>query len=387
MPESINKLNLKVLFAITLVHFTGDFFSAFISPLFPVFVDKLHLSLAQVGLIAGTARLLAFIVQPLVGYLADQYQTRHFFLGGLFLTVVFIPLSGIASSFWVLLLCVAIGSIGSAMFHPSVTGMVPLYAGRNIGMAMSIFNTSGTLAFGVGPIFITWYVAYFGLQALPATMMIGLAVLLYLYFVTPMPTSEGMRNLGLWGTLKDTLGAVWKSILLIWVIMVLRAIVGQSFLTFMPVLLVKQGFSLISAGTMFSIFTVAGSISGIICGYLSDRIGFKSIFFVTHGLMTPALILFLYLSGSWVYLGAALAGWFVLATMPLGVVMAQQLAPRGRSMVASLMMGFAYGLGGAITPLIGKLGDMYSIETVLLWVSFIPVLTLVPILFLPRLRK
>jgi len=28
--------NLKVLFALTLIHFTGDFYTAFISPLFPV---------------------------------------------------------------------------------------------------------------------------------------------------------------------------------------------------------------------------------------------------------------------------------------------------------------------------------------------------------------
>ena len=30
--------NFKVIFAITLVHFTGDFYSAFTSPLFPAFV-------------------------------------------------------------------------------------------------------------------------------------------------------------------------------------------------------------------------------------------------------------------------------------------------------------------------------------------------------------
>lgn len=57
------KTNIKVLFALTLVHFTGDFYSSFTSPLFPLFVDKLGLSLAQVGVIAGVNRFLAFIVQ------------------------------------------------------------------------------------------------------------------------------------------------------------------------------------------------------------------------------------------------------------------------------------------------------------------------------------
>jgi FSR family fosmidomycin resistance protein-like MFS transporter len=147
-------------------------------------------------------------------------------------------------------------------------------------------------------------------------------------------------------------------------------------MTFMPVLFVQEGYSLVSAGTLFSLFTVAGTISGLMAGGISDRIGFKPVFYVTHGLMTPVLLLFLNLSGAWVYLGAALAGGVVLATLPLGVVMAQTLAPRGRSMVGSLMMGFAFGLGGIVAPLVGSLADAFSVRTVLGWVSLIPLLTL-----------
>ena len=77
------KANIKILFALTLVHFTGDFYSSFISPLYPLFVQKMGLSLARVGIISGIIRLMAFIVQPSVGYLADRYSTRHFILLGM----------------------------------------------------------------------------------------------------------------------------------------------------------------------------------------------------------------------------------------------------------------------------------------------------------------
>jgi len=168
------KANIKILFALTLVHFTGDFYSSFINPLFPLFVQKMGLTLAQIGIISGTVRLLAFIIQPSVGYLADRYSSRHFILIGVLLPVIFIPLSGIAGGFWILLAVVALGSIGSSMFHPSVTGLVPVYSGSKTGFAMSVFNTGGTLAFGLGPLFITWYAARFGLKALPFTMVLGL---------------------------------------------------------------------------------------------------------------------------------------------------------------------------------------------------------------------
>ena len=347
----------------------------------------MNLSLAQVGIIAGTVRLLAFIVQPSVGYLADRYQTRVFILGGLLLSVVFIPLSGVAPTFSILLLCVAAGSIGSAMYHPSVTGMVSLYAGRNAGLSMSIFNTGGTLSYALGPLFVTWYAATFGLEALPGTMVLGLAVAVYLYIAVPQPQSEGLKKLGFFGTLRETLGPARKPIFLIWLVMVLRAVVGQSFLTFMPLLYVSKGYSLVSAGVMFSLFTLAGTISGILSGHLSDHIGFKPVFLTAHILMPPVLILLLYLPGNWIYPGAVLAGFFTLATMPLGVVMAQKLAPHGRSMVASLMMGFAYGLGGMISPLVGKLADLFSIQAVLSCVALIPLLSLVLIFRFPEVNK
>ncbi len=379
--------NLKVLFALTLIHFTGDFYSAFITPLFPVFVDKLGLSLTQIGIIAGTMRLLAFIIQPTVGYLADRYQTRAFIFIGLSLTIFFIPLSGIAPNFWMLLLFVGLGSVGSSMFHPSVTGMVPLYAGNKAGFSMSVFNTGGTLAFGLGPLFITWYVAYFGLSAMPVTMILGLLLLVYLSRVIPKPISEGMKRSSFFGALKESLGDAWKIVALIWLVMLLRAIVGQSFLTFMPVLYVQEGFSVVSAGAIYSIFTVSGTISGLLSGHISDRIGFKPVFIFSYLCMAPALWLLMQLHGGWVYFGAALAGGFVLAPLPLGVTMAQTLAPKGRSMVASLMMGFAYGLGGAITPLVGKLADFYTIRPVLTIVAFIPLLTLPIIALFPRTRS
>ncbi|MBW2593793.1 MAG: MFS transporter, partial [Deltaproteobacteria bacterium] len=329
------------------------------------------------------SRFLAFIVQPSVGYLADRYQTRFFILGGLLLPIIFIPLTGIASCFWMLLLFTALGSVGSSMFHPSVAGMVTLYARNHMGVAMSIFNMGGTLSFAVGPLFITWFVASYGLEATPVTMMLGLVVMLFLYRMVPMPQGEGLKKLGFIGSIRETIGPVWKPIFLIWLVMVLRALISQSFLTFLPVYYARQGFSLISIGTMVALFTVAGALSGLLSGYCGDRIGYKPVFIINFTLMTPVLFLFLNLTGKWIYPGVFLAGFFLLAAMPLGVVMAQKLVPKGRAMVSSLMMGFAYGLGGILTPVVGKLADIFSIREVLYYVSFLPVLILVVVFFFP----
>ena len=67
-----NQTHLKVLFALTLVHFTGDFYSAFTTPLFPAFMDKLNLTLAQVGLWLMLARLLDVASDALAARLCDR---------------------------------------------------------------------------------------------------------------------------------------------------------------------------------------------------------------------------------------------------------------------------------------------------------------------------
>jgi len=379
-----NRTDIKVIFALTMLHFAGDFYVSFVNLLLPVFVEKFGLSLAQVGLIAGIMRMLAFVVQPGVGYFADRYRSRIFILGGPLLSIVFIALVGWAPSFPVLLLFVAIGSIGAAMFHPSIAGMIAGYAGRHLGLSLSIFNMGGTLAFGLGPLFIAYIVGRWGLEVSPWTAIPGLAVMVLLFKVVPAPLGEGLRGEGFLHAVRAAVGEMWKSVVLIWVVMVLRAFVTQSFLAFIPVLYAREGHTLISIGFVLSIFTVAGTVSGVVAGHLSDRIGYKPIYYVSFILATPSLLLMLFLNGIWVYVSSILAGFFMFATLPLGLVMAQKLAPRGKSMVSSLMMGLAVGTGGMMTPFVGSLADLFSIRTVLYGLAFVPFASIVIVYFFPE---
>lgn len=376
--------NSKVIFALSLVHFTGDFYAAFLTPLLPLFVDKLGLTLTQVGLLAGISRFLAFVVQPSAGYVADHYHTRIFILGGPLLATVFMPLIGVAPSYVVLLFFVSMGSIGVSMFHPPAAGMVSQYAGSRFGLSMALFNLGGTLSFGLSPIFIAFFVHYWGLESSPVTMVFGLVLMAFLYKIVPVPTTEGLGNLGFMGSIKEAFGEVWKPIFILWAVMVLRSFVGQVYMTFLPIYYAREGFSLLSIGTIVSIFTVAGALSGVAAGHFSDRFGFKPVFFLSHGLATPCLYLLLLLPGDWAYASAFLAGFFVMASLPLGVTMAQEIAPKGKSMVSSLMMGLAWGTGGMMTPLAGKLADLFSIRPVLAALAVIPLLTVGLIAMLPE---
>jgi MFS transporter, FSR family, fosmidomycin resistance protein len=378
LPEKKeNKFHSKVIFALFFVHFSGDFFMSFVNPLLPVLADKLALTMTQVGLVAGLSRALAFVIQPTVGYIADHYRTRFFILGGPILTALFIPFLGVVNSFSLVLVFVVLGSLGSSMFHPTAAGMVSDHAGKNLGFSMSLFHLGGTAAFGIGPLFVTWYVNRFELTALPYVSLIGVGTVTLLFLIVPKPETEGLANLGFIGSIRDALGAVWKPIVLIWFLIVLRTFVSQSFMTFAPIMFSREGYSLIDLGRIIAAYVIAGSISGVIAGHVSDRVGYRPLFLVSYALSTPALYLFLRLSGQWVYLGAFASGFILLSTLPLAVAMAQELAPKGKSLVSSLMMGLAFGTGGILTPLTGKLSDMFGIRPVLdviLWIPFLAII-------------
>ena len=378
------KTNIKVIFALFMVHFSGDLYMSFIRPLLPVFAEKYNLNLTNIGFITGVSTLLAFIIQPTVGYLADRYRTRFFMLGGPLLSALFVPLAGWMPTYFLLLIFIALGSVGQSMFHPQAAGMVTAYAGRHAGFSMSIFGLGGMAAFAVGPMAATMVVSGYGLHNLAWTSLFGGAVFVLLWLIIPMPQEEGLRKYGFMGSLRESLGGVWRTILLLWFIAVLRAVVGQSVQTFIPIHYAALGYSLVSIGVIVSLFTVGGAVSGLICGHLVDKLGFKPVYYTSYALTVPCLLGFINATGWLVYPVAFVTGFVVLATMFPSVTLAQKVAPKGRSMVSSLVMGLAFGTGGMMVPITGYFADIYGVKNTLTVLVCIPALVLILIKYLPE---
>ena len=377
-------INKKAIFSLFLIHFIGDFFQSFIRPLLPVLAKKFELSLAQVGMISGLATFMAFLIQPFFGYLADRYKTRLILLIGSFVGAICIPMVGLAPYFWIALLLIGLGSISSAIYHPTAAGMVPIYAGRRTGLAISFFGLGGTLGFTLGPIVCSGYITYVGLHRLPILTIIGVLVFVILFVMIPEVDGDSHTRSDFFGTLKESLGEVWKPVILIWSIAFFRAFVEQAFMTFIPVLTAAEGYSLVSVGGIVSLFTIGGSLSAIVCGHLVDRIGFKPVYVFSFALSSPSLLLLINTDGRYIYPFALLAGFFLLATLFPALALAQKVVPKGRSLVSSIVMGLALGTAGILMPLTGKMADAFDIRTVLNCIGLIPLAVLFLIRKLPE---
>ena len=74
----------------------------------------------------------------------------------------------------------------------------------------------------------------------------------------------------------------------------------------------------------------------------------------------------------------------LLLTIPVFVVMAQQLVPEQAGTVSSLMMGFAWGMAGVtLIPLTGWAADQTSLHTALWGIALLPLLGLLMATRLP----
>jgi FSR family fosmidomycin resistance protein-like MFS transporter len=138
---------------------------------------------------------------------------------------------------------------------------------------------------------------------------------------------------------------------------------------------------------MLSLFTVGGSISAIVSGHLVDRIGFKPVYFCSFALSSPCILMFIHGSGWKLYAVSFLSGFLLLATLFPALALAQKIAPKGRSLVSSIVMGLALGTAGILMPLAGMMADAFGIRAILRCIAFIPMAALILIYYLPEPGK
>ena len=101
----------------------------------------------------------------------------------------------------------------------------------------------------------------------------------------------------------------------------------------------------------------------------------------------PLLAMFFFGQGMVSLIGLVVGGMVLLSTVPVNVLMGQELAPKAAGTVSALMMGFAWGLGGLIfVPLIGAFSDRLTMQTTMSAMIVFPVIGIFLALRLPRMH-
>lgn len=164
-------------------HTVVDTFSFVLVSLMPVFTTRLGLTDPQVALLLGVGSVCSGVIQPIVAWLSDRYDTRVFGTIAMALAVVCVSLMGMAQSFQQLLLLQALGTMGVGAFHPPAAAAVGALAGRRRTLGMSVFFLAGMIGGVAGNVLSPRYVAAAGgVEALvwliiPGMLVVGVLAL------------------------------------------------------------------------------------------------------------------------------------------------------------------------------------------------------------------
>lgn len=346
---------------VTLGHFVVDFYMAVAPAIMPTLAARLGLSLTLAASVLTVGSVFSSFSQPVFGYFIDRWATSRWLVLSAAWTGLFISLIGVAPSYWALVFLALAGGLGSALYHPlgSVTASALAGAG-NRGLAMSIYSTGGSLGYSLAPILVVPLVAGAGLVGMTWLALIGFlcAVLLQAFGVGRVKLRAGDGGAhqpgvaSFWGEIAPRL----RTLILLNVVVGLRAWAQMAVIYLIP-FYYSQRLNETGASYLLTTFLMAGTLGGLIGGFLSDRLGRKRVLIGTTLLAMPFLFLAFIGTGWWLWGMMFVGGFFLQAAFPATIVFAQELIPNSAGFASGLTMGLAWGLGAFGLTLTGYIGD------------------------------
>ena len=364
----------RTLLLLSFAHFFVDLHGGALGIFQPTLVEKLKLSFTQAGLLGGLLVFSSSVTQPLYGYLSDRIRSRMFTVLAPGAAAILLTSLSLAPSYaWALAAAFAGGAAVSA-FHPQGASWAAAGFRQGKGQWMAVFISAGTLGMALSPSFYSYFITNFGFDRLMWTTLPALAFSLLLAFTLQPPESSSARQTFDSAALK----AARKPLTYLFLAVFFRSAVQVCFAQFLALYLTTQlKLSLTVAAAVLTCYLTAGAIGGFIGGKMADRFGARRVIMASFLFSVPFMAAFFHTTGLISYIMLALGGFVLLFTIPVNVVVAQELVPSQSGAVSALMMGFAWGTAGMVfIPLTGWISDRTSLAFALELLLIFPVLGL-----------
>lgn len=372
----------STLVLLSLAHFFVDLHAGALGIFQPLLVKKLQLTFAEAGLLGGVLVFSSSVTQPLYGYLSDRIRSRAFSVLAPALAAVFLTGLSLASSFGWALGAVFLGGAAVSAFHPQGASWAAAGFTRNRGQWMAVFISAGTLGMALSPSFYSYFIDNLGFGNLMWTVLpaVGFTVVMGLT-LRPPETSATHRSFD-----GAALRAAARPLTYLFLAVFFRSVVQVCFAQFLALYLNTQlNLDLSVAATILTCYLTAGAIGGFLGGRMADRFGARRVIMASFLFSVPFMAAFFQTTGVLSYFMLAVGGFVLLFTIPVNVVVAQELVPSQAGSVSALMMGFAWGTAGMVfIPLTGWISDQTSIGFALQLLLIFPLLGLWATSRIPR---
>ncbi|MBX2932402.1 MAG: MFS transporter [Chitinophagaceae bacterium] len=384
----------SILFSISFSHMLNDTIQSLIPSIYPLLKNSFALNFAQIGLIQLTFQMTASILQPLVGTYTDKKPQPFSLAIGMAISLIGLICISYANSFSIVLFSVALIGTGSSIFHPESSKIAYMASGGKRGLAQSIFQVGGNTGSAIGPLLAALVVVkygrshavYFGILAI-----IAIVILLYVgkWAKQQLIQINFQKNKKI---VQEYHPRLSKKKIRTTVIILLILIFSKNFYlssigsyyTFF--LIEKFHVSIQHSQLLLFIFLASSALGTYFGGPLGDKYGRKYVIWFSILGVAPFTLLLPYVSLFWTVILSILIAFILSSAFPAILVYAQELMPGRIGMISGLFFGFAFGMGGLGSALLGILADYTSIGFVYKVCSFLPLIGLIT-WWLPKLKK
>lgn len=373
----------SILLSISFSHLLNDTIQSLIPSIYPLVKKSFHLSFAQVGLITLTFQLAASLLQPFVGFYTDKKPQPFSLATGMGFTLCGLVLLSFVGSFGWLLVSVGLIGIGSSVFHPEASKVAYMASGGRRGLAQSIFQVGGNAGSSIGPLLAALIIVPHGKKSViwfSVLALLAIMVLIYIgkwyqqnkHRIRPK-VSHHLREDGLHlSKRKITLSIIILLVLIFSKYFYLASM--TSYYTFY--LIDKFHVTVQSSQVHLFLFLFATAVGTFFGGPLGDKFGRKYVIWFSILGVAPFTLLLPYLNLFWTTIFSVCIGFILSSAFSAILVYAQELLPGKVGMVSGLFFGFAFGMGGIGSAVLGSLADHTSIHFVYHVCSFLPLIGL-----------
>lgn len=386
----VQKTVYPILFSIAFAHLLNDLLQAVIPAAYPILKENFNLSFTQIGLITLAYQLAASILQPLVGLYTDKKPKPFSQIFGMLFTMSGIVLLSYAATFSMIILAVVLVGIGSSIFHPEASRISFLASGGKRGLAQSIFQLGGNAGTAIGPLLVAlivvpntqYYIIWFVIVALIALMVLSRIAFWYQSHLSLKASKKAVIDLPNLSQTKIIASVVILMILIFSKFFYMASM--SSYFTFY--LMDKFHLSVQDAQFHLVLFLASCAVGTLIGGPLGDKFGRKYVIWFSVLGAAPFTLLLPYVDLFWTGILSVIIGTIISSAFPAILVFSQELLPKKLGMVSGLFYGFAFGMGGLGSALLGNLADHTSIDYVYHLCAYLPLIGIIAF-FLPNLKK
>jgi len=387
------KVVYKVLLAISVCHLLNDMMASLLPAIYPLLKTSFNLNFAQVGLITLTYQTTASLLQPMIGYYTDKKPMPFSLPVGMAASLIGLLLLAAARTFPALLVASALVGTGSSVFHPESSRVARMASGGQHGLAQSIFQVGGNAGLSFGPLLAAFFVLPRGQGSLS---WFSLAALVGIVLLTGVSTWAQNHTAG-WKKFSAkhdidkppnlSTGRITVSIAILMALLFSKFVYLASLTSYYTFYLInKFQLSVQSAQVHLFVFLGEVAVGTLIGGPVGDRIGRKSVIWVSILGVLPFTMLLPYANLFWTEILSVVIGLILASAFSVIVVYAQELVPGKVGMISGLCFGFAFGVAGLGAALLGWLADLTSINFVYLVCSYLPAMGLLAA-FLPNIER